>query len=188
MGFIPEKRRDATLGLLAELEEVLGGFIRGQLLVGVTVGLIISVGLMLAQVPYAILIGAVAGALDLIPYIGPVIAFVPAFAIGYSSGGIHEAILVTVVFVVANQLEGHVIAPNIVSRTIKLSPSAIVLAVLIGGELYGVPGMFIAVPIAGIIRVLLLHVIPGSVSREEAKPVLTKDPQEVVEADEQAQA
>jgi predicted PurR-regulated permease PerM len=188
MGFIPEKRRDATLGLLGELEEVLGGFIRGQLLVGLTVGIIIAVGLMLARVPYAILIGAVAGALDLIPYIGPIIAFVPAFAIGFAAGGISKAVWVAIVFVAANQLEGHVIAPNIVSRTIKLSPSAIVLAVLIGGELYGIPGMFIAVPIAGIIRVLLLHVIPGSVSREEAKPVLTKDPHEVVEADEQAQA
>jgi len=188
MGFVPERRRNAMLGLLGELEEVLGGFIRGQLLVGATVGIIIAVGLMLAHVPYAILIGAIAGALDLIPYIGPVIAFVPAFAIGFSNGGIQEGALVAVVFVIANQLEGHVIAPNIVSRTIKLSPSAIVLAVLIGGELYGVAGMFVAVPVAGIIRVLLLHVIPGSVSREEAKPVLTKDPQEVVEADAQAQA
>jgi predicted PurR-regulated permease PerM len=186
MGFIPEKRREATLGLLGELEEVLGGFIRGQLLVGATIGIIIAVGLMLAHVPYAILIGAVAGALDLIPYIGPVIAFVPAFAIGFSAGGIGMAGWVTVIFIAANQLEGHVIAPNIVSRTIKLSPSAIVLSVLIGGELYGVPGMFVAVPLAGIVRVLLLHVIPGSVSREEAKPVLTKDPQEVVEADTQA--
>lgn len=188
MGFIPEKRRDATLSLLGELEEVLGGFIRGQLLVGLTVGIIIAVGLMLAHVPYAILIGAVAGALDLIPYIGPIIAFVPAFVIGYSSGGIGMGALVALVFILANQLEGHVIAPNIVSRTIKLSPSAIVLSVLIGGELYGVPGMFVAVPLAGIIRVLLLHVIPGSVSREEAKPVLTKDPQEVVQAEAEAEA
>ncbi len=188
MGFVPERRRDATLGLLGELEEVLGGFIRGQLLVGASIGIIIAIGLMIFKVPYAILIGAVAGALDLIPYIGPVIAFVPAVIIGFSAGGLGEAASVAVVFVIANQLEGHVIAPNIVSRTIKLSPSAIVLSVLIGGELYGVPGMFVAVPIAGIIRVLLLHVIPGSVSREEAKPVLTKDSQEVVEADAQAQA
>lgn len=188
MGFVPERRRDATLGLLGELEEVLGGFIRGQLLVGASVGIIIAVGLMLAHVPYAILIGAIAGALDLIPYIGPVIAFVPAFIIGYSAGGIVQAGWVALVFIVANQLEGHVIAPNIVSRTIKLSPSAIVVAVLIGGELYGVAGMFIAVPVAGIIRVLLLHVIPGSVSREEAKPVLTKESQEVAEADAPAPA
>ncbi len=187
MGFVPEKRRDATLGLLGELEEVLGGFIRGQLIVGGSIGVIIAVGLMLVHVPYAILIGAVAGALDLIPYIGPIIAFIPAFTIGFSAGGIGKAVAVAIVFFIANQLEGHVIAPNIVSRTIKLPPSAIVLAVLVGGELYGVAGMFIAVPIAGIIRVLLLHVIPGSVSREEAKPVLTKDPQEVVEADAQAE-
>ena len=188
MGFVPEKRRETTLGLLGELEEVLGGFIRGQLLVGASIGVIIAIGLMFFKVPYAILIGAVAGALDLIPYIGPVIAFLPAFVIGFSAGGISKALLVGLVFLVANQLEGHVIAPNIVSRTIKLSPSAIVLSVLIGGELYGVAGMFIAVPVAGIIRVLLLHVIPGSVSREEAKPVLTKDPQEVVEADAQTEA
>lgn len=188
MGFVPERRRDGMLNLLGELEEVVGGFIRGQLLVGGSVGIIIAVGLMIAGVPYAILIGAIAGALDLIPYIGPVIAFVPALILGFSAGGAAKAIAVAVVFVAANQLEGHVIAPNIVSRTIKLSPSAIVIAVLIGGELYGVPGMFIAVPIAGIIRVLLLHIIPGSVSREEARPVLTKDPQETVEADAQAQA
>ncbi|HET9394301.1 MAG TPA: AI-2E family transporter [Candidatus Rubrimentiphilum sp.] len=188
MGFVPERRREATLGLLAELEEVLGGFIRGQLLVGATIGIIIAAGLMIFRVPYAILIGAGAGALDLIPYIGPVIAFIPALIIGFSAGGTGMAVKVAVVFLIANQLEGHVIAPNIVSRTIKLSPSAIVVAVLIGGELYGVPGMFIAVPIAGIIRVLLLHVIPGSVSREEARPVLTKESQETVEADAQAQA
>ena len=188
MGFVPERRRESTLGLLGELEEVLGGFIRGQLLVGASVGVIIAIGLMIFKVPYAILIGAMAGALDLIPYIGPVIAFIPALIIGISAGGTGMALAVGLVFLVANQLEGHVIAPNIVSRTIKLSPSAIVVAVLIGGELYGVPGMFIAVPVAGIIRVLLLHIIPGSVSREEARPVLTKDSQETVEADAQAQA
>jgi predicted PurR-regulated permease PerM len=181
MGFIPQRRRDATLNLLAELEEVIGGFIRGQLLVGVSVGILIAIGLMLVGEPYAILIGAIAGLLDFIPYIGPVIAALPAVTIGFISGGVPLAIKVIVVFVLANQAEGHIIAPNIVSRTIKLSPSAVVVAILIGGKLYGVPGMFIAVPVAAIIRVLLLHVIPGSVSRDEAKPVLTKDPRETAE-------
>jgi predicted PurR-regulated permease PerM len=181
MGFIPQRRRDATLGLLAELEEVIGGFIRGQLLVGVSVGILIAIGLMLSGEPYAILIGALAGLLDFIPYIGPVIAALPAVTIGFISGGIPLAIKVIIVFVLANQAEGHIIAPNIVSRTIKLSPSAVVVAILIGGKLYGVPGMFIAVPVAAIIRVLLLHIIPGSVSRDEAKPVLTKDPRETAE-------
>ena len=181
MGFVPSRRREKTLELLSELEQVVGGFIRGQLLVGASVGTLIAVGLMLVGEPYAILIGVAAGALDLIPYIGPVIAAIPALTIAFVSGGLHLAVLVAVVFVVANQIEGHVIAPNIISRTIQLSPSAVVIAILIGGELDGVLGMFMAVPVAGIIRVLLLHVIPGSVSRDEARPVLTKDPHERTE-------
>lgn len=181
IGFIPARRRDATLELLAELEAVIGGFIRGQLLVGLTVGILIAIGLTLVGEPYAILIGALAGALDLIPYIGPVIASIPAFTIAFIAGGFPLAVKVAIVFVLANQAEGHIIAPNIVSRTIKLSPSAVVVAILIGGELYGIIGMFMAVPVAGIIRVLLLHMIPGSVSRDEAKPVLTKDPRDSAE-------
>lgn len=181
MGFIPQRRRDATLGILAELEQVIGGFIRGQLLVGASVGVIIAIGLYFVGEPYAILIGAIAAVLDFIPYIGPVIAAVPAFIIGFTSGGFPLALKVIIVFVVANQLEGHVIAPNIVSRTIQLSPAAVVIAILIGGKLYGLPGLFIAVPVAAIIRVLLLHIIPGSVSRAEAKPVLTQDPHDSAE-------
>jgi predicted PurR-regulated permease PerM len=181
MGFIPARRRDATLTLLGELESVIGGFIRGQLLVGLTVGILMAIGLTLVGEPYAILIGAIAGALDLIPYIGPVIASIPAFTIAFIAGGFPLAVKVAIVFVLANQAEGHIIAPNIVSRTIQLSPSAVVIAILIGAELYGIIGMFIAVPVAGIIRVLLLHVIPGSVSRDEAKPVLTKDPHDSAE-------
>lgn len=181
MGFIPGKRREGTLTLLSELEQVIGGFIRGQLLVGLSVGILIAVGLSLVHEPYAILLGALAGALDLIPYIGPFIAVTPALIIAFVTNGFQEAIWVAVIFVIANQAEGHIFAPNIVSRTISLSPSAVVLAILIGGELYGIIGMFIAVPVAGIIRVLLLHVIPGSVSRDEAKPVLTKDPKDSAE-------
>lgn len=181
MGFIPPAHRDATLDVLGELETVIGGFIRGQLLVGVTVGIFIAIGLFFIGLPYAIVIAAIAALLDFIPYIGPVIAFVPALVIALVNGGFPLVIKVAVVFIIANQLEGHVIAPNIVSRTIQLSPSAVVLSILIGGELYGIIGMFVAVPIAGVLRVLILRIIPGSVSRDEARPVLTKDPHDSIE-------
>jgi predicted PurR-regulated permease PerM len=181
MGFVPARRRDSTLQVLSELERVIGGFIRGQLMVGGSVGALIAIGLWLVGEPYAILIGVAAGLLDLIPYIGPVIAAIPAVIIAFVGGGAPLFIKVILVFILANQAEGHIIAPNIVSRTIQLSPSAVVIAILIGGELYGVIGMFIAVPVAGIIRVLLLHIIPGSVSRDEARPVLTKDPHDSAE-------
>ncbi len=181
IGFIPTRQRESALQLLSELETVIGGFIRGQLLVGASVGTLLAIGLWLVGEPYAILIGILGGVLDFIPYVGPIVASVPAVIIAFLAGGLPLALKAGLVFFLANQAEGHIIAPNIVSRTIQLSPSAVVIAILIGGELYGIPGMFIAVPAAGIIRVVLLHIIPGSVSRDEAKPVLTKDPHDSVE-------
>lgn len=178
IALIPERRRDATLQILGELETVIGGFIRGQLLVGLSIGIIITVALLLLRVPYAVLIGAIAGLLDFIPYVGPVLAFVPALFIALFNNGFSSALWVTVVFVAANQIEGHLIAPQIVSRSISLSPFAVLLAILVGAELGGVLGMFIAVPAAGMVRVLAMHVFPPKVSVEEAKPALTEAPRE----------
>lgn len=171
---IPERRRDATLQILGELEQVIGGFIRGQLLVGLSIGIIITIALLLLRIPYAVLIGAIAGLLDFIPYVGPVLAFVPALFIALFNNGLTAALWVTLVFVAANQIEGHLIAPQIVSRSISLSPFAVLLAILVGAELGGVLGMFIAVPAAGMVRVLAMHVFPPKVSVEEAKPALTE--------------
>ncbi|MGH8164040.1 MAG: AI-2E family transporter, partial [Rhodanobacteraceae bacterium] len=113
MGFVPAARRDSSLRLLSELERVIGGYIRGQILVGASVGTLIGVGLFLLHEPYAILIGAFAGALDLIPYVGPVIAFIPAVGIAYANGGLTEALWAAGIFLLANQAEGHIISPNI---------------------------------------------------------------------------
>jgi len=187
VGLIPKRGRENTLDILSDLEDVIGGFIRGQLLVGGSVGIIIMIPLLLMHVPYAILIGVLAGLLDVIPYIGPVIAFVPAFLIALLNNGALTAVFVAVVFVAANQLEGHLIAPNIVARTIKLRPLAVILAILIGGEVGGVLGMFVAVPAAGILRVLLKRVLPPIATAEEAKPVLTAAPRDTVEGELEAE-
>ncbi len=156
---IPGSQREATLRILGELESVIGGFIRGQLLVGLSVGIMIAIALLILRVPYAVLIGAIAAVFDFIPYVGPVLAFVPAFFIALFYNGWLSASLVTLVFILANQVEGHFIAPNIVSRTVSLSPLAVLLAILIGGELGGLLGMLVAVPIAGMLRVLVLHAL-----------------------------
>lgn len=187
LGLIPQPRREATLDVLSEIERVIGGFIRGQLLVGGTVGILITIPLMIMHVPYAILIGVLAGVLDLIPYVGPVIAFIPAFLIALLNNGAVTAFGVAAVFVAANQLEGHVIAPNIVSRTIELRPLAVLLAILVGAEIGGILGMFLAVPAAGILRVLLSHVAPPKASAEEAKAVLTPAPRDSLEGELEAE-
>lgn len=180
IGAIPKARREATLDILSELEQVIGGFIRGQVLVGVTVGIMITGVLFILHVPYALLIGLVAAVGDLIPYVGAFLAWLPALLLAAINNGMGSALLVTVAFVVIFQIEGHFIAPNIVSRSLSLSPLAVLLAILIGGELGGILGMFVAVPIAGMLRVLMLHVFPAKVSIEEAQPALTEAPRDEV--------
>jgi len=181
MGFVPEKRRDTTLGLLGELEEVLGGFIRGQLLVGASGGILITGMLLALHVPYAFLIGIAAASVDIVPYVGAVITFIPAVTLAFLTNGMANAFIVAVLFILIFEMEGHLIAPAIVSKSVALSPLAVILAILVGGDMLGLVGMFIAVPAAGMLRVLMMHVMPPKVSLEEAQPALTEAPRDETE-------
>ncbi len=170
IALIPQKRRERSLDVLMELEQVIGGFIRGQLLVGISVGILITLMLMIMHVPYAALIGLSAAIVDIIPYVGAVVTFVPAVLLAYFNHGAGNAIVVAVLFIAIFEMEGHLIAPNIVSKTVSLSPLTVILAILIGGELMGLVGMFIAVPAAGMLRVIAYHIMPAKATLEEAQP------------------
>jgi predicted PurR-regulated permease PerM len=176
MGFIPQRAQQKTLKIIADLDHVVGGFIRGQLIVAAIVGTLVTVLLLVLHVQYAALIGAVAGILDVIPYIGAIAGWLPAFFIALFTNGVENALLVTLGIVVINQLEGHIIAPNVVSKSVELTPLAVVLALLAGGELAGIPGLLLAVPVAGIIRVLVINFRPPPVGPAVAQPALRKVP------------
>ena len=183
---IPVKARPKTLAVVADLEKVLGGFIRGQFTVGATIGVCITVVLLLFHIKYAVLIGVFAGLFDVIPYVGAVVGFIPSvllalFQDGVSQGALFHALYVAIAFIAIFQLEGHFIAPKIVSDSVGLSPLWVVIAILIGGELLGIGGMFLAVPIAAMIRVLLVHFIPMKASIAESRPGVTKEPLDITE-------
>ena len=160
MRIVPEKWRPEAASILRDLDSVLGGFIRGQILVGVTIGTCITIALLLLHVKYAVLIGVAAGIFDVIPYVGALVGFVPSVALALANDGWQHALVVSAVFVAIFQLEGHFIAPKIVSDSVGLSPLMVIVAILIGGELLGIGGMFVAVPVAGVLRVALLHAVP----------------------------
>ena len=181
VALIPKSRREKSLNILTELDDVIGGFIRGQLLVGASVGVLITLMLMILHVPYALLIGVSAAILDIIPYVGAVVTFIPAVLLAFLNNGAGNAVIVGVLFIAIFELEGHLIAPAIVSKTVALSPLTVVLAILIGGDMMGIVGMFIAIPVAGMLRVLAFHIFPRKVSLEEAQPALTEAPREETE-------
>ena len=169
---LPVRAQPKAAAVLDDLDKVLGGFIRGQITVGATIGACITIALLILHVKYAVLIGVTAGIFDIIPYVGALVGFVPAVTLAFFNDGWQHALVVAVVFVLIFQLEGHFIAPKIVSDSVGLSPLMVIVAILIGGELNGIGGMFLAVPIAAALRVILLQALPRA--RRPKGPVLER--------------
>ena len=156
---VPEERWRTTLGLLADIDRVIGGFIRGQLLVALFVGVLITLAMMVLRVPYPFLFGLLAALGDLVPYVGALLAYLPAVLSAVLSNGWINALLVTAAFVIIYETEGHLIAPTIVGKQVRLSPFVVIVSLLIGAEVAGIFGMLVAVPIAGVLRVVALRLL-----------------------------
>ena len=175
LGLMAAKYRPKAETVIAELDKVVGGFIRGQLIDCSILAAMLTVMLFATRVPYALLIGVVSGALNFIPYAGAVIAFVPAVGLAYANNGLTDALVVAALILVIHQIDGNFIAPRVLKENVGLSPFWIVIAILVGSELFGLPGTFLAVPAAAMLRVLREQLLPQSVVRSEAQPALTPE-------------
>jgi predicted PurR-regulated permease PerM len=178
LGLVPAKNRPKAEAIIADLDQVVGGFIRGQLIDGSILGAMLTIMLWATGVPYALLIGVVSGALNFIPYAGALIAFVPAVILAFTVGGIYKAILVAILIFVIHQIDGNFVAPRVLKENVGLSPFWIVIAILGGSELFGLPGTFLAVPVAAMIRVLREQLLPRPVPAAVAAPALTAAPRD----------
>lgn len=158
-GFIAlfPKQYEAHLHLLFhEMHHVLSAYIRGQLALSVMMTLVVFLGMVILDIPYPLVIGLLAGIVEMIPIVGPIIGAVPPVFLGLAQG---SAVMVKVIvfYIVVQQLDSHVIMPKLMGSIIKVHPVAIILGVLVGGHLYGVVGMMIAVPLLAVLQVLLRH-------------------------------
>jgi predicted PurR-regulated permease PerM len=169
LGLFPAKRRAKVDTIIDEIDGVVGGFIRGQLIDGAIVGVMIFVMLTATHVPYALLIGVAAGILNFIPYAGAVIGFIPSVILALAYNGPGNAALVAALFVVIQQIDGNFVAPRVLKDAVGLSPLYIIIAILVGTELFGLIGTFLAVPVAAMLRVLREQLLPMPVSpRDES--------------------
>ncbi|EKT4466881.1 AI-2E family transporter [Pseudomonas juntendi] len=157
---LPRQREAQVMGLAGECHEVLGAFVRGQLLVMLALGLIYAGGLMLVGLELGLLIGLLAGLAAIVPYMGFIIGIGAALVAGlFQFGGDPYAMLgIVAVFMVGQALEGMVLTPLLVGDRIGLHPVAVIFAILAGGELFGFTGVLLALPVAAVIMVLLRHV------------------------------
>ncbi|MDO4245708.1 MAG: AI-2E family transporter [Deinococcus sp.] len=133
-----------------------GGYVRGQLLIATFIGVVVWLGLTLIGVPSAAAIGFLAGAFNIVPYLGPIVGATPALLLALTLPNAPlKMLLVVVVFVVANQIEGNFLSPYILSRTTDLHPVTVLLAILIGVALMGFAGALLAVPAVALGKLLL---------------------------------
>ena len=159
---LPRNIEPTVAALVHECDEVLGAFVKGQLMVMLALGVIYSVGLWLVGVDLALLVGMIAGVASIVPYMGFFVGIVAAFIAAMVQFN-DPAILVWVglVFVIGQALEGMVLTPLMVGDKIGLHPVAVIFAIMAGGQLFGFIGILIALPVAAVIMVLLRHLHLG---------------------------
>ncbi|WP_053364180.1 AI-2E family transporter [Bacillus sp. FJAT-27251] len=152
----PSSWRDRGRHFLREVDTSLGSYIRGQLLVCLIIGVLSALLFLIAGMPYSLLLGLIVGITNVIPYFGPIIGAVPAVIIAATIS--MKMVVTCVIIVFALQfLEGNILSPLIVGKSLHMHPLVIMLALLAGGEIGGVAGLILAVPVLVILRAALLH-------------------------------
>ncbi len=161
---VPEKYEGYVISLWKRTEAKVGKWLQGQLLLGLIVGLIVYIGLSLLHVRFALLLSLLIMVLELVPMVGPVVAAVPAVFLAFLQSP-SLGIFVIIFYVIVQQLENHVLVPLILGKSLNLNPVVVIIALLVGENLAGIPGMILAVPISTIIVEMLDDVARQKESR-----------------------
>jgi predicted PurR-regulated permease PerM len=153
---VPPRLQEKTQDVILEIDQVLSRFVRGQLLVAGLMGIMYSIGLLLCDTPMSLSLGMMAGLVNLVPYLGLILGLVPSVLLTF----IHTQEWLPVfgvvgVFAFVQAMEGMFITPRVVGDNIGLHPVAVIFAVLLGGELFGITGMILGVPGVAVLNVLL---------------------------------
>lgn len=157
IGLTPPRYQEEVAYVASEVGLALGSFVRGQLLVAVIVGIASSFALWLINLPFWLIIGILAGFLNLIPFLGPIVGGALAVLVALLNGEPWQAVWAVVAFVIIQQVDNHLITPMIQRTRVHLSPLVIVLALVVGGTLAGLLGVLVAVPITAALRIVVGH-------------------------------
>ena len=156
-GVFSEKQANRIGELLEKMSETISKYISGQAIECLFVGTCTAIGYGIVGVPFALLIGIFAGITNMIPYIGPYIGLLPALILSMSNSG-RQTILVIIVCVVVQQIDGNLIYPNVIGKSLDIHPLTIIIILLVAGNLAGLLGMLLAVPVYAVIKVIVIYI------------------------------
>jgi sporulation integral membrane protein YtvI len=167
---IPSQKQERAAKIMGEIDQSLGNYIRGQLIICTVIGVSTYLALLILKVEFALILGIIAGVTNIIPYFGPFIgAFPPIIVALLQSPPL--ALKVAVAFFVIQQLESQILAPQVLGKSMGMHPLLVIGALITGGQFLGIPGMILGVPIAAIIRILVRNRL-SHIKEESAQPRL----------------
>jgi predicted PurR-regulated permease PerM len=180
---IPADNRDEVVYVGRNLGHAVGGFLRGQVLVAVIVGVMTSVGFAIIGLKFWLIIGMTAGFLNIIPFVGPWVGGGLGFLVGLFDGDISKALAAALVALIVQQIDNNFVSPTVLRATVRLHPAVVILVLLLGGAVGGLWGVLLAVPVTASVKIIAGHLWRTRVlgqSWDEASDAL------ILEADERA--
>ncbi|MDQ1000241.1 putative PurR-regulated permease PerM [Neobacillus niacini] len=154
--FLPAQQQKNGRKILADLDEALSSYIQGQILVSFCIGVMLFIGYLIIDLDYSLLLAIFSMFTNVIPFIGPILAVTPALIIACIESPI-MVVKVLIVMIVVQQIEGHIISPQVMGKKLEIHPLTIISLLLAAGRIGGVLGLIIAVPVYAVIKVIVHH-------------------------------
>lgn len=151
-------KQDQVRKSIIQIEEKLGAWLRGQVILSLLIGSLSYIGLFILNIPYALPLAVFAGLMEVIPVIGPIISAIPPILISLTISPA-LALAVAAIYFIIQQAENHLIVPQVMKRAVGLNPLIVILAIAIGSRLLGIAGALLAVPIAVVLQIIITQVI-----------------------------
>lgn len=154
---VPEEYQEMTGTILKRVEEKIGRWLIGQLLLGLIIGALYYIGLSVIGVKSALVLAVFGGFMEFIPYLGPILGAIPALFIAFTQSPL-TGVLALAILILIQQLENHIIVPKVMQKAVGLNPLVSIVVLLVGAKLFGIVGMLLAIPVATAVGVVLSEV------------------------------
>lgn len=159
---LPKRSAVKAEKMIREIEHKLGAWLRGQIALMVIVGLLSYIGLTLLGLDFALSLALIAGLLEIIPNFGPILSAIPAVLVGFSISNL-MGLGVVGLFILVQQLENNIIVPKVMQRAVGFNPLLTIIIVIVGGKLFGLMGIVLAIPFTSMIVTIAKHVLAGDI-------------------------
>ncbi len=177
---IPPAQRDEVLFVSRRLGGSIGGFLRGQVVVALIVGVLTSIGFLIIGLDFWLIIGMIAGFLNIIPFVGPWVGGILGVTVGLVTGDFTTAFWAGIVALAVQQIDNHIVSPTVLRATVRLHPAVVILVLILGGALGGIWGVFLAVPVTAGVKIIVGHLwrtrLLGQSWEEAAEAILEEQP------------